>query len=129
MRGKNPLTEIQWRMPDEEELELMCKILYRNCTGFFMPTDYWSGTDGHISTALYVSFSEMKYFRGDKSRCGRIRLVRTFNFPVNILIGDRTATGYVFWKDGQGKYKECKLEDEIGLYSWDAAMKKFGGKK
>ena len=117
----------EWRLPDEEELNLMYENLHEEGIGNFADEDYWSSSESYSYNAWSQFFSDGFQNFTNKHGIKRVRVARSFKLQEGdaYRIGQETATGYVFDIQRDTVF-ECKKQDEPKLMNWHEAMKQFG---
>jgi hypothetical protein len=122
--------ELNWRLPNKDELNAMYENLHKKGLGGFAGYYYWSSSEYNADLAWLQYFFNGYQNNINKNYDTRVRGVRAFSSAfTNLQLGDITDTGIIFWADGLGNYKECKFEDEPGTYTWEQAMDLFSGKE
>ena len=118
-----------WRLPTKGELNLMyenLQLIKKKDIGGFAEHNYWSSFESNTRNAWYQNFRFGNRCNDNKNSTYKVRAVRAFTAAYPYTIGERTATGYIFDKNGDN-YLECALKDEEGFYTWDDAKNLFRG--
>ena len=122
---------LNWRLPNKEELIFINTNLHRNGLAGFTDGHYWSSEESNVVSAWAQYFFKTNQFTRSKLKYGRIRAVCTFHSKDGgdlYYIGEEITRGFVFDIQDDMIFI-CKKQDESDLMNWYEAIEKLGGKK
>ena len=100
-----------WRLPTQEELNLMYENFFKKEIGGFAADGYyWSSSEYSAYSGWNQSFANGYQDYYNKGITLRARAVRDFESEAELIIGERTTTGIIFSRVGDN-YVECAFED------------------
>ena len=115
---------LNWRLPDKEELNLMYGNLHLKGVGRFTDEYYWSLSELDSNFAWFQNFNNGCQYDFYKYYDARVRAVRTYKPKGDFEIGQETESGFVFDIQRNTVF-ECKKEDEPYEMFWYDAMQEF----